>query len=35
MVKPLMPGVYQVHWHVISVDTHRTEGNFSFTVAPG
>jgi hypothetical protein len=35
MVKPLMPGVYQVQWHVISVDTHRTEGNFSFTVAPG
>jgi len=31
-VKPLTPGVYQVQWHVISVDTHRTQGNFSFTV---
>jgi copper resistance protein C len=31
-VKPLAPGVYQVQWHVISVDTHRTQGNFSFTV---
>jgi methionine-rich copper-binding protein CopC len=26
------PGRYQVHWHVLSVDTHKTEGNFSFTV---
>jgi len=34
-VKPLMPGVYHVQWRVISVDTHRTQGNFSFTVAPG
>jgi hypothetical protein len=25
------PGRYQVHWHVLSVDTHKTEGNFSFT----
>jgi copper resistance protein C len=31
-VKPLKPGVYQVQWRVISVDTHRTQGNFSFTV---
>jgi methionine-rich copper-binding protein CopC len=22
------PGRYQVHWHVLSVDTHKTEGNF-------
>ena len=27
------PGRYQVHWHVLSVDTHKTEGNFSFTVS--
>jgi copper resistance protein C len=26
------PGRYQVHWHVLSVDTHKTEGNFSFTL---
>ena len=33
-VKLLTAGTYKVHWHVLSVDTHRTEGNFSFTVAP-
>ena len=26
------PGRYLVRWHVLSVDTHKTEGNFSFTV---
>ena len=31
---PLAPGTYRVHWHVLSVDTHRTEGNFTFTIAP-
>jgi len=31
-LKPLAPGAYNVHWHVISVDTHATEGDFSFTV---
>jgi len=31
---PLPPGTYRVHWHVLSVDTHRTEGNFNFTIAP-
>jgi methionine-rich copper-binding protein CopC len=34
-LKNLPPGVYEVQWHVVSVDTHRTEGKFSFTVAPG
>jgi len=33
-LKPLAPGTYRVHWHVLSVDTHRTEGNFNFVVAP-
>jgi methionine-rich copper-binding protein CopC len=28
----LAPGVYTVNWHVISVDTHRTQGHFQFTV---
>jgi methionine-rich copper-binding protein CopC len=31
-VKSLPPGVYKVHWHALSVDTHTTEGSFSFTV---
>ncbi len=30
----LAPGSYTVHWHVVSVDTHRTEGTFAFTVKP-
>jgi hypothetical protein len=33
-LKPLPPGVYAVEWHVTSVDTHKTEGNFTFTVKP-
>jgi copper resistance protein C len=31
-LKALSPGTYQVHWRVLSVDTHKTEGNFSFNV---
>ena len=31
---PLAPGSYRVRWHVVSVDTHRTEGEYSFAVAP-
>ena len=33
-VKALPPGVYRVEWHVTSVDTHKTEGHFTFTVRP-
>lgn len=33
-LKPLAPGTYRVAWHVASVDTHRTEGAYSFTVKP-
>ena len=33
-VPTLAPGRYRVSWHVISVDTHRTEGDFTFTVGP-
>ena len=29
---PLPPGKYQVHWSVLSVDTHVTEGQFNFTI---
>jgi methionine-rich copper-binding protein CopC len=31
-VKALAPGAYKVIWRVLSVDTHITEGNFSFSV---
>lgn len=31
-LKPLQPGTYKVIWHATAVDTHKTEGNFSFTV---
>ncbi len=30
----LQPGSYKVNWHAVSVDTHATQGNFSFTVKP-
>jgi copper resistance protein C len=33
-VPPLGPGEYRVAWRVLSVDTHVTEGNFTFDVAP-
>jgi methionine-rich copper-binding protein CopC len=26
------PGTYHVNWRALSVDTHTTEGSFSFTV---
>jgi methionine-rich copper-binding protein CopC len=32
--RPLAPGRYQVKWRVVSVDTHVTEGDFSFSVGP-
>ncbi|MGH7040108.1 MAG: copper resistance CopC family protein, partial [Stellaceae bacterium] len=34
-LKPLPPGTYTVHWHVVSVDTHPTEGTFTFQVGGG
>jgi copper resistance protein C len=30
----LAPGTYTVVWHVTSVDTHKTEGRFQFTIGP-
>jgi copper resistance protein C len=30
----LAPGTYTVKWRVISIDTHPTEGDFTFTVKP-
>jgi methionine-rich copper-binding protein CopC len=32
-LKPLQPGTYTVHWHVLSIDSHRTEGSLTFEVA--
>jgi len=29
---PLPPGEYKVVWHAVSVDTHKSEGNYSFKV---
>jgi copper resistance protein C len=31
-VKALPAGTYTVKWHVLSVDSHTTEGNFTFNV---
>jgi methionine-rich copper-binding protein CopC len=33
-LKPLTPGTYLVSWHVVSVDTHPTEGTFTFEIKP-
>lgn len=33
-VRSLAPGRYKVIWKVISTDSHRSEGDFSFEVAP-
>jgi methionine-rich copper-binding protein CopC len=32
--QPLPAGAYKVHWQAASVDTHRTQGTFEFTVKP-
>jgi methionine-rich copper-binding protein CopC len=32
-LKVLATGTYKVVWHVVSVDTHATQGDFTFTVA--
>ncbi|HLH11208.1 MAG TPA: copper homeostasis periplasmic binding protein CopC [Methylovirgula sp.] len=29
---PLKPGTYVVSWHVVSVDTHPTQGTYKFTI---
>ena len=31
-LKSLAAGTYRVRWHALSVDTHKTEGSFAFTV---
>jgi copper resistance protein C len=31
-LRPGGTGIYHVNWHVLSVDTHTTDGNFTFQV---
>ena len=31
-IAPLSPGEYTVKWRVVCIDTHHTEGSYSFTV---
>jgi copper resistance protein C len=31
-LKPLARGTYKVVWHATSVDTHKTQGSYTFTV---
>ena len=33
-LKPIGTGTYRVKWRVLSVDTHVTEGDFTFKVRP-
>ena len=33
-VPRLAPGTYRVTWSVVSVDTHKTEGSFTFEIRP-
>jgi copper resistance protein C len=34
IAKALAAGDYTVRWHAVSVDTHHTQGTFSFSVKP-
>ena len=31
-LKSLSPGTYRVRWHALSIDRHKTEGSFTFSV---
>ena len=31
---PLPAGKYEISWHALAVDGHKTSGSFDFTVAP-
>ncbi|MFZ0021558.1 MAG: copper chaperone PCu(A)C [Acetobacteraceae bacterium] len=33
-LQALPPGTYAVAWHATSVDTHKTDGSYHFTIAP-
>lgn len=32
VLQPLEPGVYKVEWRAVSADTHKVNGDFTFTV---
>lgn len=34
-LRPLPAGTYTVTWHALSVDTHTTQGHFTFSVGGG
>jgi copper resistance protein C len=34
VLAPLTPGRYTVNWHVVSEDTHRAQGQYSFRIGP-
>jgi len=34
VLRPVPPGTYRVVWRVLSIDTHVSEGEFSFDVVP-
>jgi methionine-rich copper-binding protein CopC len=34
VLRPIGPGRYTVTWHAVAVDAHKTQGRFTFTVAP-
>jgi len=31
-LKPLSAGIYKVNWRALSTDTHKTQGDFAFSV---
>lgn len=31
---PIAAGMYQIFWTIVSVDTHKSEGTYSFTIKP-
>jgi methionine-rich copper-binding protein CopC len=34
VTQSLSPSVYTVKWHVVSADSHKTQGTFNFTLKP-
>ena len=32
-LRSIGPGIYLVRWHALSVDTHKSEGNFTFYIS--
>jgi methionine-rich copper-binding protein CopC len=33
-LQPLTPGIYKVEWRVVTADTHKINGDFTFRVGP-